>query len=121
MHYGIINSMFLYKIYMCENCHQKRYLKFYTNGVSVWNRNGDVMPNGVNLDGHQSSSQSAIKIPKPGSTTIFYIFTTDAGAYENPPNNGIHYSIVDMTKEKSMGDVVKKNIELIVFYIHHLY
>lgn len=88
-------------------------LKFYTNGVTVWNRNHEVMPNGVNLNGHQSSSQSAIIIPKPGSTTIFYVFTTDAGAYENPPNNGVHYSIVDMTKEKSMGDVVKKNVLLI--------
>ena len=88
-------------------------LKFYTNGVTVWNKNHDVMTNGVNLMGHQSSSQSAIIIPQPGSNTIFYIFTSDAGAYENPPNNGIHYSIVDMTKQKGTGEVIKKNVQLI--------
>src|SRR6266550_241170 len=35
-------------------------LLFYTNGVSVWNKNNDVMPNGTGLDGDISTSQSAL-------------------------------------------------------------
>ena len=35
-------------------------LLFYTDGVSVWNRNHAVMANGAGLFGHASSTQSAI-------------------------------------------------------------
>src|SRR5580765_2825219 len=34
-------------------------LLFYTNGVSVWNRNNQIMPNGDSLNGDISSTQSA--------------------------------------------------------------
>src|SRR6266850_1570202 len=35
-------------------------LLFYTNGVSVWNRNNEIMPNGDSLNGDISSTQSAL-------------------------------------------------------------
>ena len=53
-------------------------LLFYTDGRDVWNKNHQVMPNGSGLMGHESSTHSAIVIPKPGSNTIYYIFTADA-------------------------------------------
>ena len=49
-------------------------LLFYTNGVYVWNRDHQQMPNGFRLMGHRSSSQSAVIVPKPGSQTLYYIF-----------------------------------------------
>ena len=52
-------------------------LLFYTNGTVVRNRNHNVMTNGNNLKGNSISSQSAIIIPKPGSTTNYFIFTID--------------------------------------------
>lgn len=48
-------------------------LLFYTDGISVWNRNHDVMLNGNGLHGDPSSSQSAIIVPKPDDLNIFYI------------------------------------------------
>src|SRR5436190_12382032 len=51
-------------------------LLFYTDGLSVWNKNHAVMPNGAGLLGNYSSTQSALIIPKPNSSTIYYIFTT---------------------------------------------
>src|SRR4051812_40044168 len=33
---------------------------FYTDGVSVWNKNNQVMPNGTGLLGSTSSTQSAL-------------------------------------------------------------
>src|SRR5690349_5294703 len=51
---------------------------FYTEGVTVWNRNHIPMPNGTGLMGDPSSTQSAVIVQKPGSTTIYYIFTVDA-------------------------------------------
>jgi len=50
------------------------------------------MPNGTGLFGHNSSTQSAIIVNKPGATDSFYIFTVDA----NERNlYGVRYSIVD--------------------------
>ncbi len=85
-------------------------LLFYTNGVTVWDRNHNVMPNGTGLLGHISSSQSAIILPKPNSNNIYYIFTTSAS--ENVFLRSLCYSVVDMQLNGGMGDIIasKKNI-----------
>ena len=67
-------------------------LLFYTNGVTVWNRNHLTMTNGTGLFGDGSSTQSAIIVKQPGNTNIYYVFTSDNDAGPN----GICYSIVDM-------------------------
>jgi hypothetical protein len=80
-------------------------LLLYTNGITVWNRNHKVMPNGNGLMGGKSSTQSALILPKPNSENIYYIFTTDIQAQ----SNGLRYSIVDMSKDGGNGDLVYKN------------
>lgn len=87
-------------------------LLFYTDGVSVWNRNHALMPNGQGLKGNFSSTQSALIVPIPGLTPRYFIFTCDEGGYLDPPNEGIHYSVVDMRADGGMGDVVTKNAPL---------
>jgi len=83
---------------------------FYTDGVKVYNKLHQVMFNGTGLMGHSSSSQSAIIVPKPGSNTIYYIFTADA--VENNLANGYRYSIVDMQLAGGLGAVTTKNVLL---------
>ncbi|MDT8309476.1 MAG: hypothetical protein RQ866_08080, partial [Bacteroidales bacterium] len=83
-------------------------LFFYTNGIDVWNRNHQKMPNGTGLNGHSSSTNSGFIVPKPGSTTTYYIFTTDA--FFGPL--GLCYSVVDMTLQAGLGDVTQKNLFL---------
>ncbi|HEY2348605.1 MAG TPA: hypothetical protein VGH64_06300, partial [Puia sp.] len=86
-------------------------LLFYTDGLSIWNRNNQVMPNGSGLKGNPSSSNAAIIVPKPGSKTIYYVFTADAS--ENQNLNGYNYSEVDMTLNGGLGDITtNKNILL---------
>jgi len=80
-------------------------LLFYTDGVSVWNKNNVLMPAGNNLNGNFSSTQSAIIVPKPESKTLFYIFTMDWEANKG----GFCYSLVDMTKEQGLGNIIQKN------------
>ena len=82
-------------------------LLFYTNGVKVWNRNHEVMPNGDGLHGHESSTQSAIIIPKPNSRSTYYIFTVDAG--ENNLSGGLKYTEINMIADGGLGDVKFKN------------
>ncbi len=81
-------------------------LLFYTNGVQVFNRNHQVMANGDGLKGDVSACQIAV-VPQPGSNTIFYIFTTDA--FEIDFLAGYYYSVVDISGDGGLGDVVSKN------------
>jgi gliding motility-associated-like protein len=81
-------------------------LLFYTNGVQVFNRNHRVMLNGDGLKGDASACQIAV-VPQPGSNTIFYIFTTDA--FENDFLAGYYYSVVDISGDGGLGDVISKN------------
>src|SRR5215468_10973697 len=45
-------------------------LLFYTDGITVWNRNHVPMPNGFGLMGNPSSTQSGVIVQKPGSSNI---------------------------------------------------
>jgi gliding motility-associated-like protein len=85
-------------------------LLFYTNGVTVWNNTHQPMPNGTGLLGSSSSTQSAIIVPKPGSSHIYYVFTT-ASMEQNIA--GLRYSEVDMELDGGLGDITSiKNILL---------
>lgn len=86
-------------------------LLFYSDGLSVWNRNGVVMPNGSGLMCHPSSTQCVLITPYPGNPNLYYIFTT--GAIENSYAGGLRYSVVDMTLNAGLGDVTAtKNVLL---------
>lgn len=86
-------------------------LLFYTDGTTVWNKNHRPMPNGTGLYGDSSSANAAIIIPKLGSSTIYYIFTSDS--QENQNVKGYNYSEVDITLDNGLGDITaKKNVLL---------
>jgi hypothetical protein len=87
-------------------------LLFYTNGERVWNRFDIVMPNGTDLKGHNSATQSAIIVRKPGSDKLYYIFTVGKGPYPLPSPQDFCYSIVDMDMDVGAGDVIVKNIKV---------
>ncbi|WP_218841800.1 T9SS type B sorting domain-containing protein [Winogradskyella ursingii] len=85
-------------------------LLFYSDGITVWNKNHSVMVNGTGLKGHPSSTHSALIVPKPNDPNIYYIFTVDEAS---SPANGIQYSEVDMTLEGGLGAITSnKNILL---------
>lgn len=84
-------------------------LLFYTNGITVYNKQHQVMRNGDNLAGNISSCQVAI-VPWPGNNNLYYIFTTDA--LENDLANGYNYSVVDMSLDGGNGEVITKNVQL---------
>ncbi len=86
-------------------------LLFYTDGVTVFNRIHEPMPNGTGLFGDFSTSQSAIIIPAPGRPQVYYIFNPAAVTAANLGNRCLclYYSVVDMRADAGFGDVVKKN------------
>ena len=90
-------------------------LLFYTDGITVYNRDHEVMTNGDGLFGDPSSTQSAIIVPKPNDPDIYYIFTVDVflGMPDEIPLQGFNYSEVDMTLDGGLGAVTNKNIRLL--------
>jgi hypothetical protein len=80
-------------------------LLFYTDGITVWNKNHEVMPNGTGLQGGSSSTQAALIVPSPANPNQYYLFTTD----EIGGPNGFQFSIVDMTLQSGLGDVTIKD------------
>lgn len=61
---------------------------FYTDGVTVYDGNDNVMPNGTGLNGNSTISQGVAVSAVPGSPDEYYIFTN---------NGNISYSVVNMT------------------------
>ena len=86
-------------------------LLFYSDGTTVWDKNHDPMPNGNGtLKGHPSSTQSAIIVPHPGNSDLYYIFTVGAWSLASDgetylPPEGLHSYTVNMTLNGGLGDI----------------
>ncbi len=80
-------------------------LLFYTNGMQIWNRDRQLMANGSELKGHESSTQSSLILPKPGSSHLYYLFTTDFQGQ----SHGLQYHLIDLSKNNGLGEVTSKN------------
>lgn len=89
-------------------CDQSGNLLFYTDGQTVYNNTNAAMSNGTGLLGNVSSTQSGIIVPKPGSTTQYFIFTVDAWG----GSNLIKYNIVDMSTSAGVVVSGKKNLSM---------
>lgn len=96
-------------------------LLFYSNGQKCWNRNQTVMPNGDSLLGNGStfpdwtvSPQGVLIVPVVDNPKKYYLFSMEAGGgWGGGRLNGrLYYSIVDMSLNNGLGDVVpgQKNI-----------
>lgn len=83
-------------------------LLMYTDGDSVWNAQHNSMPNGFDLLGDPSSTESAIIIPYPQNDSLYYIFTVD----EEGGDDGLCYSLINMNLDNGFGDLIDKNIQL---------
>ncbi|GEM_PF-421905 len=112
-------------------------LLFYTNGCTVWDRNGNPMPDGFNLGnygnlvliefcdfsyslsnwGKYSADQGIQILPDPGDKDQYYII--HAGQLNNSLANTtdtIYYSLINMRLNGGLGDVVAgmKNKKIVV-------
>ena len=96
-------------------------LMFYSDGMTIWNKNHAVMENGSGLTGHWSSAQSGIVIPYPGqpykyialSMSLNYNDVVTGPDYViNIPRNTLAYSIIDMTENGGLGKVTTNSVKL---------
>ena len=89
-------------------------LLFYTNGMTVYDRDNHVMPQGTGLLGSTTGYQNCIIVPIPERTDEYYIFTVGTCDNISLTCVGLHYSIVKMNLNNGLGDVDPqfKNIPL---------
>ena len=79
---------------------------FYTDGVTVWNLDNQVID--TDLGGDQESTQSSLIVPFPEDETLYYIFTTDAVF----GTDILGYSILDIKGNNGLGEILVKNVPL---------
>lgn len=98
-------------------------LLFYSDGTKVRNRNNEVMPNGDSLFGNGglymtagSTTQGVCIVPMIDSPGKYYLFSMNGitDGVDFPGGGSLLYSVVDMSLESNLGDVVsnRKNIVL---------
>jgi len=93
-------------------------LLFYSDGVTIWNKNHVTMLNGQNMG--QWSSQGAMIVPIPDNYHLYYFFNF----IYVPSDFQYHfqYSVIDMNLDNGYGGVVaaEKEVRLFNNASHHL-
>ena len=101
-------------------CDTEGNLLFYTNGVYIDDRNGNMLENGDSLnpcgytfqyfDIGLGISQAAIFLPKPGSSQYYYLihFSNDTDNGNRPAT--LLYSLIDAEANGGLGVVIHKNV-----------
>ncbi len=101
-------------------CNEEGDLLFFTNGMYVGDRNGDIMPHGDSLNfgywyqQYDSVNQgyriffSSVIIKDPGCDSIYYIFHMH-GNDDGLNVDKLLMTKVSMTRNNGLGDVISKN------------
>lgn len=86
-------------------------LLFYSNGLKIWDKTHNVMPNGSGIDGSPalSSTMGVLFAQVPSDPDLYFMFTVDA---KTTKPTRLRYSIIDKRLNGGKGDVVAgaKNI-----------
>ncbi|GAB3860459.1 hypothetical protein GCM10028822_38380 [Hymenobacter terrigena] len=94
-------------------------LLFYTNGITVWDSQHNPMPDACStcngaiaqLNAGFGAHHGALIVQRPGSQSLYYIFTTDS--QQNLLNGGLSYTEVEMTLRGGLGGVTAvRNVRL---------
>lgn len=85
----------------------------YTSEGYVWNKNNEVMPNGVLP--FPSASQSTVNggfviedFSNPNQYHVFAVDAAESNSYDTTDHSGIRYFTVDMSLDGGLGDVIAK-------------
>ncbi len=86
-------------------------LLYYSEGSTIWNRTGAVMPSGGSLVSYSTASatQACLSIPVVGVPSQYYLFSLE-GVPGGSSYCRLSYCIVDMTLAGGMGDVIASTL-----------
>ena len=94
-------------------------LLFYSDGITVYDKNHEVMKYtdgslANDLKGDPSSTQSGMIIPKPESTSIYYLFTVDDGPSNvgNITEDGKGLNVYTIDLSNGIGEITEGPTDL---------
>ena len=92
-------------------------LLFYSGGSEVFNRNHQVMPNGSAMMEDPSAEANMVGFPRPDHPSHYFMFTSNSplsGASQSGGEHGLFFSVIDMTLDNGLGDVIDtlKNVQV---------
>jgi hypothetical protein len=105
-------------------CDSSGDLLFFSNGLAIYDKNGDLLENGDSLSpcAYTSSmganglniSQAVMFLPKPGNSNYFYLFhfsndTLSSDSIALRPGN-LLYSLIEKDSNGGLGKAVAKNV-----------
>ena len=82
-------------------------LLFYTNGLSVVNKEHNIMLNGGAIQGDLSSTNNTVIAKMPGNDSLYYLFTI---ASTGQSIKGFRYNVINMRGDFGRGQVTQKNV-----------
>jgi hypothetical protein len=87
-------------------------LQLYSDGIRIWNRQHQLMDNGM-LAGGLSEEQSGLIVKQPGNNSNYFIFYNSHSS-SNPNSYSFQYAIADLALASGNGSVTVKNQTLLV-------
>jgi len=82
-------------------------LLFYSNGLNIFNRDHQIMPNGSWLLFGMNYSQPVFAVKQIGNDHLYYLFGLQWEFEVTPPvPPGLYYSVIDMDLNGGLGDVI---------------
>lgn len=79
-------------------------LLMYTDGITVWDGTHTVRASG--LQGHSSSTQSAIIVPNPGNAHQYYVFTSNGSSGSNHHFNGRRFDVTNWGNQVQLSSIL---------------
>ncbi len=117
----IQSSIYTHSAKSAIQCDAQGKVLFYANGLKIWDKQGNIMPNSANpgLPSHTSSwtIQSRI-VPDPVNTDRYYVFSIFPSSgmppYGPASIGQLTYSIVDMSLNGGLGAVVQGSAHILM-------
>lgn len=83
-------------------------LLFYSDGLTIWNRNGAVMSNSTGLSGSSTATQAVAAFPINKEETLYVVISNSANGPDGSvlKHGELYYTVVDMTKQSGLGEVL---------------
>ncbi len=100
-------------------------LLFYTNGCLVADSSHQIMNNGTGINNNTNAwyndngyPAKTLIMPKPNSPNQYYLFHLEYTTFSDGQINSVfprwfNYSIIDLSENNGLGDVISKNIVLL--------
>ena len=120
---SLANYNLRFTVTVANICDENGQLLYITNGVEVYDSNGDTLQNGTGINPCTYTAQlvccgldipqAALFIPQPGNNRYYYLFHfTDDDTINGGPKT-LYYSIVDKEGNNGKGAVAEKNISIL--------